>query len=172
MTPMMGVSATAPSGTWYYNLASDKRGDTLSTNSTTYGLGGAVTIGTATDITKIAFFVKDNLTATDAKVQLLDAWTSEQSHAALANGTCTPADGAWCIVSVTYTASASTAYRVIFSTDATIESYGDSDGGIGIYTAESNYGGNFPAAGIINVVTGYATSFAVAICVGTCSTGP
>jgi len=166
---VVSAGGAAASGTWYYNLAADKRGDTLTTNSNSFYLGGKVTPGAGT-ASKIAFYVQSKETATAAKVWLATPINALQDNAPILSGTCAPANTTWCVVDISQAVTAQE-YHIFFRTDATVKEFGDADGGVGMYGNDGSYASN-PPVGTFAVSQNYASSFAVAICVGTCTTGP
>ena len=164
-----GAGVAAGGGTWYYVV--DTYTETLTNNPNTFTLGAAVTIGASGDITAIAFKVKAKNSATVAKIALYEH-TLSSSISALANGTCTPADESWCIASVTYSGTPSTAYYVGYrADDGGLTQYGDTSGTDGFYENTSTNYETFP--GMPVSLQTYSSSWAVAICAGgACSSGP
>jgi hypothetical protein len=170
-TAVDGVTGTASSsGTWYKNVHYDAS-HALGNDSATYSLGSRVQIGSGTNITKIAFKVRNQGSATNMKLGLFQ--DTATSAALYANGTCTPADATWCVASVTYTGSANAYYVVMGQSDVTTTQYGVESGTPEGILYNGTYS-SFPA----NPTTFYIYKWAsyewdVAICAGgTCSGTP
>ena len=163
-----GVSA-ATAGTWYYSTTGT---DNLYSDNTAGGfgaIGAAVTIGTGTAITKIARYIRSAGSATGEKVAAYASGTLLTG----ASGTCTPADGTWCVVSVTATGSPSATYQVMsMSNNTGSRGRGDASGAsIGVYGTDTYAA--FPTTPQTWTSTVWVEVDSVAICAGgTCATGP